>query len=204
MEIHWKEIWEQLLVHIEYSFLATLVSIIIGILLGILIHKTKFAKLLVTSSFSILQVIPSIAIFGLLIPFIDDILIIVLITLIAYGIFPILSNTIVALNNTKQESIDTAISLGLNRFQILFRIKIMSHIGTIINGIRITSTLLIGGASIAFTISGGGLGQIINEGIQTRNSGLVLQGMVPVVLLAFLSIGILTLFKYSFTERGVK
>ena len=202
MDIRWKEIGNQLLTHMQYSFVSILVSIIIGISLGSLIYKSKIAKSFFVSSSSILQVVPSIAIFGLLVPFVDSILLIVLVTLISYGIFPILSSTVVALNSIPQSNIDSARSLGLNRLQILIRIKFAAGIPAIINGIRITSVLIIGTASIAFTIAGGGLGQIINEGIIARSASIVMQGAIPVILLALFTTGLLTFINFAFTYKG--
>ncbi|MCC3161036.1 MAG: ABC transporter permease [Mollicutes bacterium PWAP] len=204
MVIYWNDIWNQLLEHIEMSFLALIISTLIGIGIGILVYKTKFAKTIFVNGSAILQVIPSITLFGVLLPTIDDLLLIVLITLSLYGIFPILSNTIVALNNIEKKKILVAKSLGMNEWNIIWKIRFRGNLSTIINGIRISSILIIGTTSIAFSIGAGGLGEIIYQGITLKSVSLVMQGTIPIILLSLTTFGIISLIKWSFSSKNNK
>lgn len=200
--IQWDLIFDQLLSHLQYSFFSILFSILIGVGISILIYKNKWLSNFFIQTTGALQTFPSIALFGLLIPIVPNITVLIVITLTAYGIFPIVSNSIIGLNKPTEATIDAAKSIALNKFNILWKIRMRIGLPTIIAGIRISSTLIIGVATMAAIIGGGGLGELILTGINRQQIGLVMQGAIPVALVSIVTSLSLNMAERSLTVRG--
>lgn len=168
--------------HLYFSLIAISLSIIIGIIISLLVYRKPRVANGINQITGSLQTFPSIALFGVLIPLVNNIPTIVIIALVIYGLFPITTNTIIGLQGLRKETEYSAKAIALNEAEILWYVRIPLGLSSIIGGIRITSTLIIGVTTIAAVIGGGGLGEIILSGISRRDLTLILQGAVPVAL----------------------
>lgn len=189
--------------HLILVFIAMGVAIAVGIPLGIII--TRYPKLAVPilSVANIIQTIPSLAIFGFLItvPLIGGIgQTSAIIALILYGLLPIIRNTYTGLKQVDPGIKEAAISMGMTQRQVLILIEIPLALGIILAGIRVSTVICVGIATIAAAIGGGGLGVFIFRGISTVDNQLILAGAIPAAIIALIAdLGIGLIEKY-FTQ----
>ncbi len=179
------EIGTLLVQHLKISGMAVCLSILVGIPVGILITKNEKVARIVLGIAGIFQTIPSLALFGLIIPFLGIGVKPAIFVLFLYSLLPIVTNTYIGLKNVDQSTIQAAIGMGMTNFQVLTRVKLPIAISVIMGGIRISAVANIGTTTIAALIGAGGLGELIFRGISTSNNMLVLSGAIPTALLAF-------------------
>jgi osmoprotectant transport system permease protein len=173
--------------HLAMSALATLVAAMIGLPLGIFLTRRERFAAPVLGLANVVQTIPSLALFGLLIP-------IPLIggigpkpaifALIVYAILPILRNTYDGIRGVDPALRETADALGLRPFERLTLIELPLALPVILGGVRLAAVLSVGTATIAAAVGGGGLGTYVLRGIATVDTRLVLAGAIPAALLA--------------------
>jgi len=173
--------------HLTMSALATLVAAMIGLPLGILLtRRTSFAPPVLAFA-NVLQTIPSLALFGLLIP-----LPLIggigprpaILALILYAILPILRNTYDGIRGVDPSLREAAEALGLKPMERLRLIEIPLAMPVILGGVRLAAVLSVGTATIAAAVGAGGLGTYVLRGISTVDTRLVLAGALPAALLA--------------------
>jgi osmoprotectant transport system permease protein len=187
--------------HIFIVAIAVFVAIIIGVPLGIWCTRHTTAGRAALRVVDIIQTIPSLALFGFLIPipFIGGIgtrTAIVALTL--YSLLPIVRNTLVGIRGIDRNVRDAGIAMGLTPRQLLFDVELPLAMPSIVGGIRIATVIAIGVATIAAAIGGGGLGDLIFRGVAMVNTPLILKGAVPAALLALVADVVLT-----FVERSL-
>ena len=139
---------------------------------------------------SIFQTIPSLALFGFLIPipFIGGIgKRTAIVALVLYALLPILRNTYVGLTGIDPAVVEAAEAMGMTRAQILFRVRFPLALAIILAGIRTATIITIGVATIAAAIDAGGLGTFIFRGVALVSDALILAGAIPAALLAILA-----------------
>ncbi|CAH1855847.1 ABC transporter permease/substrate-binding protein [Convivina praedatoris] len=177
-----KALWQ----HISISFLAILITILIAIPLAIvLMSRPRWGELCLQIA-GIVQTIPSLAILGLLIPIVGIGTTPAIIALVLYAIMPVFSNTYAGLTNIDPQLTEAAEAFGLSKTFKLFRIQLPLALPMILTGIRIAMVMIIGTATLAALVGGGGLGSFILLGIQTNNNEALLVGAVLSALLALL------------------
>lgn len=166
------------------------VAVIIGVSLGIL--GTRHARLrhVSVAVASVLQTIPSLALFGFLLPVpliggIGEHT--AIICLILYSLLPILRNTIVGITTVDAPVRDAAIAMGMTDFQLLRLVELPLAAPAILAGIRIALVTNIGTAVIAAVIGGGGLGVLIFRGVASVDTLEILAGAIPAAMLALLA-----------------
>ncbi|MGI2328823.1 ABC transporter permease [Planococcus sp. YIM B11945] len=190
--------------HIYLSFIAVAVGIVISLPLGILIARYhRFAEPVIGVT-AVFQTIPSLALFGFLVPILGIGSPTALIALIIYALLPILRNTYTGLTGVDQSVIEAGHGMGMTRTQILKQIELPLALPFIMAGIRTAAVLTVGIATLATFVGAGGLGDIIYRGLQSYNNSLVLAGALPVALLA---IGFDLLLKWiekKVTPKGMK
>ncbi|EOD02008.1 ABC proline/glycine betaine transporter, permease and substrate binding protein [Lactobacillus delbrueckii subsp. jakobsenii ZN7a-9 = DSM 26046] len=155
---------------------ALLLSCLIAIPLGMLLAHSKRAGEVVFQITSIIQTIPSLALLGLLIPFVGIGTTPALIALTAYGIMPIYQNTYSALRNIDPNLEEAADAFGLSRWKKLSRLEFPIALPIILSGVSISLVMIIGTATLAAMIGAGGLGTYIMIGIQQNNNTYILIG----------------------------
>ncbi|KRL74232.1 ABC proline glycine betaine transporter, permease and substrate binding protein [Lactobacillus delbrueckii subsp. indicus DSM 15996] len=173
---HQGQIWQALGEHLLLSMEALLLSCLIAIPLGMLLAHSKRAGEVVFQIASIIQTIPSLALLGLLIPFVGIGTTPALIALTAYGIMPIYQNTYSALRNIDPNLEEAADAFGLSRWKKLSRLEFPMALPIILSGVSISLVMIIGTATLAAMIGAGGLGTYIMIGIQQNNNTYILIG----------------------------
>lgn len=176
-------------------FVSILIATLIGIPLGILITRKKNLRSSVLGIANILQTIPSLALFGLLIPVpiiggIGTTPAIVVLTV--YSLLPIIRNTYTGITGIDAAIIEAGQGMGMSDRQLLLQVEIPLALGVILAGVRVATVIAIGIATIAPAIGAGGLGVFIFRGIAVVNNQLILAGAVPaagIALLADFAIG---------------
>jgi len=136
---------------------------------------------------SIFQTIPSLALFGFLIPipFIGGIgTRTAIVALVLYALLPILRNTYVGLTNIDPSILQAAEAMGMTDSQILLRVRLPLALSVILAGIRTATIITIGVATIAAAIGAGGLGTFIFRGVAMVSDAVILAGAIPAALLA--------------------
>ncbi len=187
---HRGEIVSATLDHMGLVLIAMLIAIAISVPLGMFIVYHKTLRMLALGIASILQTIPSLALFGFLIPipFIGGIgKRTAIVALVLYALLPILRNTYVGLTTIDPAILESAEAMGMTRVQIMFRVRFPLALSVILAGVRTATILTIGVATIAAAIGAGGLGSFIFRGVALVNDALLLAGAIPAALLAILA-----------------
>ena len=178
------QIWSLLLEHIELTFFAVALAIIIGIPIGILISYIKKLNKPILGLASIFQAIPSMALLGFMIPFLGIGRVPAIVVVVLYSLLPIIKNTATGISGISDTMIESAKGIGLTNLQILFKIQIPQALPIIMAGVRISAVSAVGLMTMAAFIGGGGLGYLIFSGIRTVNNNQILAGAIPACLLA--------------------
>ncbi len=201
---HGSEIARLTFEHVWLTGSAILFAVAIGIPLGIVLtRKRAFAKPVLAIA-NILQTVPSLALFGLLlpVPFLGDRASrLAIVALVGYALLPIIRNTYAGIGNVDAALIDVANALGMTSMQRLWKIELPLSASVILAGLRTATVTCVGVATIAAAIGAGGLGELIFRGVASVDNGLVLAGAVPAALLALCADGLLGLLEKRLAVR---
>ena len=184
---HCAEILEATANHMTLVVIAMLFAIGIGVPLGMLIVHRPTLRNIALGLASIFQTIPSLALFGFLIPipFIGGIgRRTAIVALVLYALLPILRNTYVGLTGIDPAVLEAAEAMGMTQSQILWRVRLPLARAVILAGVRTATIITIGVATIAAAIGAGGLGTFIFRGVAMVSDAVILAGAVPAALLA--------------------
>jgi osmoprotectant transport system permease protein len=184
------EILQHSLEHLFLVGVAIAIAIIIGIPLGILITRQKQLRQPILGIANILQTIPSLALFGLLIPVpvIGGIGVIpAIVALTLYSFLPIIRNTYTGITGVDPAIREAGRGMGMTDRQLLLQVEIPLAMGVILAGVRVATVISIGIATIAAAIGAGGLGVFIFRGIAVVNNQLILAGAVPAAVIALVA-----------------
>jgi osmoprotectant transport system permease protein len=176
--------------HLTLVVLAMLIAMAIALPVGMLIVERPALRALSMGIANVFQTIPSLALFGLLIPipFIGGIgRRTAIVALVLYALLPILRNTYVGLSGIDPAVLEAAEAMGMTSVQILFRVRVPLALSVILAGIRTATVITIGVATIAAEIGAGGLGTFIFRGVALVSDALILAGAMPAALLALLA-----------------
>lgn len=175
--------------HLILVSISTLTAILLGIPLGILLIKYPKLSKLILSVANVVQTIPSLALFGFLIPipYLGGIgMRTAIISLVLYALLPIIHNTIIGIKSIDPALSEAAEAMGMTYWQKLFRLELPLAARSIIAGIRISAVTGVGVATIAAAIGAGGLGVYIFRGVSMVDHQVILAGAIPAALLALL------------------
>jgi osmoprotectant transport system permease protein len=184
---HRSEILEATVSHLELVIVAMFFAVAIGVPLGMAIVHRPALRNVSLGAASVFQTIPSLALFGFLIPipFIGGIgRRTAIFALVLYALLPILRNTYVGLTGIDPAVLEAAEAMGMTRSQILWRVRLPLARAVILAGIRTAAIITIGVATIAAAIGAGGLGTFIFRGVAMVNDAVILAGAIPAALLA--------------------
>jgi osmoprotectant transport system permease protein len=184
--------------HLRLVGLSMVLAMAIGVPLGILLTRRPGWKGLVLGTNSVIQTIPSLALFGLLLPLPwlgarADRLAITALTL--YALLPIIQNTYVGISGVAEPVREAAVAMGLTNQQLLWQVELPLAANVIVAGIRVATVFVIGLATIAAAIGAGGLGEFIFRGLAMVNNNVILAGAIPAALMALITDGILALLQ---------
>ncbi|RHW36857.1 ABC transporter permease subunit [Lysinibacillus yapensis] len=173
-----------LIQHIQLSFIALIIALLIAIPLGIYLTRKKKAAEIVIGIAAVFQTIPSLALLGLLIPLVGIGTLPAIIALVIYAMLPILRNIYTGIKEVDPNLLEAAKGLGMNNRRLLIKVELPLAMPVIMAGIRTAMVLIIGTATIASLIGAGGLGDLITVGISRNDMDLILLGAIPAALLA--------------------
>jgi osmoprotectant transport system permease protein len=184
---HRSEIFHATFDHLTLVVIAMDIAIAIAVPLGMLIVQHRSLRAIALGFASVFQTIPSLALFGFLIPipFIGGIgRRTAIVALVLYALLPILRNTYVGLSGVDAAILEAAEAMGMTTTQILLRVRLPLALSVILAGIRTATVITIGVATIAAAIGAGGLGTFIFRGVAMVNDSVILAGAIPAALLA--------------------
>jgi len=173
--------------HLWLVGISMLLAIAVGVPLGILLTRRPRWKAFVLGSTNVVQTIPSLALFGLLLPLAwlgarADRLAIVALAL--YALLPVVRNTYVGIAGISPPVREAAVAMGLTSGQLLWHVELPLALPVMLAGIRVAAVITIGVATIAAAIGAGGLGEFIFRGIAMVDNGVILAGAIPSAVMA--------------------
>lgn len=189
---HAAEMWRLFLEHAYIVGIAVLIAIGTGVPIGIAITFNKRAAEIVLYVAGIIMTIPSVALFGLMIPILATIdqgigKVPAIIALVLYCQLPIIRNTYAAIKNIDPAMVDAARGMGMTRPQIMIKVQLPLAVGVIMAGVRVAVVMSIGIAAIAAYIGAGGLGNYIFRGISTTFDAMLFAGAIAVSVMAIVA-----------------
>ncbi|HZX91005.1 MAG TPA: ABC transporter permease [Rudaea sp.] len=176
--------------HVVLVATAVLAAVVVGAPAAIVLTLHARTRRWVLGVVNVIQTIPSLALFGVLlpIPLIGGIgKRTAIIVLALYALLPIMRNMVVGILGVETGIRDSALAMGMTRQQILWRVEIPLALPTILAGLRIAIVSTIGTATVAAAIGGGGLGTFMFRGIATADLTTVLAGAVPAAIMAIIA-----------------
>jgi osmoprotectant transport system permease protein len=182
-----QQVLDLTLEHMTLAGVATLLAALVGIPLGILITRVPQLSKPVLGGANIIQTIPSLALFGFLLPapWIGERgSRLAILALALYALLPLIRNTYAGIRSVDPAVVEAGRAMGLTDRQLLFQVELPLASGVIVAGLRIAAVLSIGLATIAAAIGAGGLGEFIFRGLAMVNNQVILAGAVPAALLA--------------------
>ena len=192
------QIFQLTLEHLWLTGAAMLFATGISIPVGVWLTSAPRMAEPVIAVANILQTIPSLALFGLLLPLPwlgERAARIAIAALTAYALLPILRNTYVGIRGIDPSVIEVAHALGLTGTQRLFKVELPLAASFIFAGLRTATVTCVGVATIAAAVGAGGLGELIFRGVASVDNRLVLAGAIPAALLALVADGVLGIFE---------
>lgn len=191
--------------HVFLVTLSTGMAAAIGVPLGILLTRRPGWRTPILGLANIFQTIPSLALFGFLIPlpFLGGIgARTAIVALVVYGLLPIVRNTYTGITGIDPAVREAARGMGMTDGQLLRQVELPLAAGVILAGIRVATVVGVGTATIAAAIGAGGLGVYIFRGVAVVDDRLILAGALPAALLALTADGLLGLVERRFAWRG--
>jgi osmoprotectant transport system permease protein len=192
--IHWAEIGRLTFEHLWLTVFAMLLAVAIGLPTGVLLTRHERWARPVIALTNVIQVIPSLALFGLLLPVPwlgENAARLAILALTGYALLPIVRNTYAGIRGVDPALIDVAQAMGMTDWQRLWKVELPLAASVILAGLRTATVTCVGVATIAAAIGAGGLGELIFRGVASVDNGLVLAGAIPAALLALVADGVL-------------
>lgn len=184
------EVLQLTLEHLWLVGLSMLFAILIGIPLGILITRWPALDKPILGSANVIQTIPSLALFGFLLPapwFGERADRMAILALTLYSLLPLIRNTYVGIRGVDAAVVEAGRGMGMTDWQLLWQVQLPLSLGVIIAGIRVATVISVGLATIAAAIGAGGLGELIFRGLAMVSDSVILAGAIPAALLALLA-----------------
>jgi osmoprotectant transport system permease protein len=173
--------------HLVLVAASTSIAVALGLPIGVWLTRRPSIARFILGVANVVQTIPSLALFGFLIPlpFLGGIgARTAIVALVLYALLPILTNTYAGIRGVPAPIVEAATGMGMTPSQVLLRIELPLAAPVILAGVRIATVVSVGVATIAAAIGAGGLGTLIFRGVAMVDNRLVLAGAVPAALLA--------------------
>jgi osmoprotectant transport system permease protein len=184
------EILQLTLEHLWLVGISTLIAAVVGIPLGAMIARWPAFNKPVLTAANIVQTIPSLALFGFLLPVPwlgDRAERLAILALTLYALLPLIRNTYTGIRGVDPAVVEAGRAMGLTEGQLLWQVQLPLASSVILSGLRIAIVISVGLATIAAAIGAGGLGELIFRGLAMVNNQLILAGAIPAALLALLA-----------------
>ncbi|OCI08043.1 choline ABC transporter permease [Bacillus paralicheniformis] len=192
--------WE----HLYISIFAVLLGIIIAVPLGVVLTRMKKGAGVVIGIVNIIQTLPSLAILAFFIPLLGVGKIPAIVALFFYSVLPILRNTYTGVKGVNQNLLESGKGIGMTAWEQIRLIELPLSVPVIMAGIRTSTVYLIGWATLAAFIGGGGLGDYIFIGLNLYQPEYIIAGAVPVTILAIVIDYMLSKTEDKVTPQGLK
>src|SRR5687768_6489033 len=206
---HRSEVLALILEHLFLVGVSTGIAILIGVPLGILLTRKPGLSKPVLGFANIMQTVPSLALFGFLIPlniYLFNVKVLggigartAIVALVLYSLLPIIRNTFTGISSVDPAIRDAGRGMGMTDRQLLFQVELPLAMGVIIAGVRVATVICVGTATIAAAIDAGGLGRYIFRGLRANDNLLILAGALLARLSALARILVL-----GFLERRIQ
>ncbi len=187
LQNNWSELFALTREHLFLVFVSTACAVLIGVPLGIYITRRKSLQSPILGIANILQTVPSLALFGLLIPiaYIGGIgAKTAIIALTLYSFLPIIRNTVTGITGVDAKIKEAATAMGMTDGQILRQVELPLALPVILTGIRVAVVIAVGVATVAAAVGAGGLGTYIFRGLRQNDNNLLLAGAISSAVLA--------------------
>jgi osmoprotectant transport system permease protein len=192
--------WE----HLYISLIAVLLGVIVAIPLGIALTRVPKIAGVVIGIVSVIQTFPSLAILAFFIPILGVGKVPAIIALFIYSMLPILRNTYTGIKGVDQNLLEAGRGMGMTTWETIISIELPLAVPVIMAGIRLSTVYLIGWATLASFIGGGGLGDFIFDGLNLFQPSLILAGAIPATLLALIFDFVLGRLENWMTPTGLQ
>jgi osmoprotectant transport system permease protein len=180
-------LWEYFIQHILMVVIGLGLAIVIGVPLGILCSRSRWAAKVILFITNILQVIPSLAMLVILMLWLGLGMKTVMVGLFLYSLNPIVRNTYVGLKQVDPSYMESGRGIGMSPFQLLYKVRFPLALTYLMSGVRIAAVIAIGVVTIAPLVGGSGLGREIYAGLNSNNSLRIFAGAIPAALLAIVA-----------------
>src|SRR5256885_5701305 len=187
---NWSDIVAHVAQHVWLVLISTAIAIAIALPLGILITRRKKLRGPVLAVANVMQTVPSLALFGFLIPlpFIGGIgARTAIVALVLYALLPVIRNTVTGILGVDKNVREAAVAMGMTDRQILFQVELPLAMSVILTGVRVAVVITIGVAIIAAEVGAGGLGEYIFRGLRLNDNNLLLAGAGASALMALVA-----------------
>jgi osmoprotectant transport system permease protein len=198
------EVLERIAEHVELVSAAMAIALVVGLPLGVALARRRTLRRWVLGAANVVQTIPSLALFGFLIPvpWIGGVgASTAIVALALYALLPILRNTCTGINEVDAAVIESARGMGMTPQQVLWQVELPLAVPVLLAGIRVATAICIGITTIAAAIGAGGLGVFIFRGVAMVNNQVILAGAIPAALLAVLADSALGLIQRRLAAR---
>jgi osmoprotectant transport system substrate-binding protein/osmoprotectant transport system permease protein len=205
LQQNWSELLELTQQHIMLVIVSIAIAVVIGVPTGILLTRYKPLRTPILGIANIMQTIPSLALFGFLIPlpFIGGIgARTALVALVLYSLLPIIRNTVTGVLGVEPSVREAAIAMGMTDGQVLRQVELPLAMGVIVTGIRVATVIAVGVTTIAAAVGARGLGVYIFRGLRQYDNNLLFAGALAAALLALAADFLLGLVEQRFTFDG--
>src|SRR5216117_2538234 len=190
LKANWSDILAHIAQHVWLVFVSIAIAVLIALPVGILITRRRRLRAPLLGIANVMQTIPSLALFGFLIPlpFIGGIgPRTAIVALVFYALLPIIRNTVTGILGVDASVREAAVAMGMTDRQVLFQVELPLAMSVILTGVRVAVVITIGVAIIGATVGAGGLGEYIFRGLRLNDNRLLLAGAVPSALMALIA-----------------
>jgi osmoprotectant transport system permease protein len=184
------EVWQLTLEHLWMVGISMAIAVAIGVPVGIWLTRRQVLEKPVLGVANVIQTIPSLALFGFLLPApwigarAERIAIL---ALVLYALLPVIRNTYVGIMGVDRSVVEAGRGMGMTSRQLLLQVELPLGLSVIIAGVRVATVISVGLATIAAAIGAGGLGEFIFRGLAMVNNVVILAGAIPAAILALLA-----------------
>jgi osmoprotectant transport system permease protein len=198
---HWSQILSVSWWHLELSLMSVGLALAIGLPLGILCYSSRVAAAIVLNAVSVIYTIPTLALFGLMIPLMGIGVVPAVVAVLLYSLLPVVQNTYTGLATLDPNLREVAAGIGMGWTSRLLRVELPLALPVIFAGVRVSVVNAIGMVTLASLIAAGGLGDVIFRGISIMSWNMIVGGSVPVLVLALVADGLLKLAERNLGGR---
>ncbi|WP_141992080.1 ABC transporter permease [Bacillus sp. B4EP4a] len=204
LQMNWQELVFKAWEHLYISLIAVFLGIIVAVPLGIMLTRMKKSASIIIGIANIMQTLPSLAVLAFFIPFLGVGKTPAIIALFFYSVLPILRNTYTGIKGVNGNLLESGRGIGMTSWERIRLVEFPLALSVIMAGIRTASVYLIGWATLASFIGGGGLGDYIFIGLNLYQTEYIIAGAVPVIIMAILVDYVFSIIERKVVPKGLK